>query len=234
MGVLVSFNDGDFIQIEYSAWRASDGSMVYTTDKAAAEKNGLYSKDHKYGPNLVIVGKDTTIKGLDKALRLMSLNESRKVEIGPDEAFGERNQDLVRVMKVSDFRSRDIDPRPGMQVDLDGTIAVITAVNSGRFTVDANHPLAGEKLTYDLKVVAKLDDERSKVDALAGMNGLKPDSIKVEGGTAEVLFGEKIDKNADYFLNKASFTGSVLRYLPGITKVVVKEEYVKREEKKEG
>jgi hypothetical protein len=119
-------------------------------------------------------------------------------------------------------------------VDIDGTIAVITAVNSGRVTVDANHPLAGEKLTYDLKVVAKLDDERSKVDALAGMNGLKPDSIKVEGGTAEVLFGEKIDKNADYFLNKASFTGSVLRYLPGITKVVVKEEYVKREEKKEG
>ncbi len=228
----MSFNDGDFVKIEYSAWRASDGSLVYTTDKKKAEDNKIYNERSRYGPSLVIIGKDTVIKGVEKVVRGMGLNETKRVEIAPADAFGERSQELVRVMHVSDFRSRDIEPEPGMQVDLDGTIAIVRSVNSGRVTVDANHPLAGEKLTYELKVVTKVDDDKEKVLAIAEMSNLKLDGAKVENGVVEVSVGEKVEKNADYFLNKAAFTSSVLRYMPKITRIVVKEEYARKEEGK--
>ena len=105
IGDIVSFNNGDFIKVEYSAWRASDGAMVYTTQKDVAEKNDIYNKDRAYGPSLVIIGKHTVIKGLEKAIREMGINESRKIEVSAEEAFGERNPELVRVMHASLNRS---------------------------------------------------------------------------------------------------------------------------------
>ena len=227
----MSFNDGDFIKVEYSAWRASDGTMVYTTQKEMAEKNDIYNKDRVYGPSLVIIGKHTVIRGLEKAIKEMNVNETKKVEVAPEDAFGERNPELVRVMHAADFKKRDIDPRPGMQIDLDNTVAVITAVNSGRVTVDANHPLAGEKITYELRIVAKVDDEKEKVAALVEMAGIKPDSVKLENETAEIGFDEKSEKNADYFINKTAAVNAILEYMPKINKVVVKEEHTRKEKK---
>ncbi len=230
-GDAVSFNDGDFIKVEYSAWRASDGTMVYTTQKNKAEENDIYNKERAYGPSLVIIGKNTVIKGLEKAIRGMNVNETKKVDVEPAEAFGERNPELVRVMHASDFRKRDIDPVPGLQIDLDGTAAVITAVNSGRVTVDANHPLAGEKITYELKIVAKVDDEKERIAAIVEMAGAKADSIAVNGSIAEISFGDKVDKDANYFMNKTAAVNAILEYLPKVSKVAVKEEYARKEKK---
>ncbi len=207
--------------------------MVYTTQKNLAEQNDIYNKERTYGPSLVIIGKRTVIKGLEKAIREMNVNESRKIEVAPEDAFGERNPDLVRVMHASDFKKRDIDPRPGLQIDLDGTVAVITAVNSGRVTVDANHPLAGERLTYELKIVAKVDGEKERVAALAEMSSLKADSVKLENNDVELSFGEKVEKDADYFINKTAMVNAILEYMPKVSKVVVKEDYARKEEKKQ-
>ena len=160
---------------------------------------------------------------------ILFFDETKKVEISPDEAFGQRDPGLVRVMHVSDFRRRDIEPRAGMQVDLDGTIATITSVNSGRVTVDLNHVLAGERLTYEIKVVEKVDSVDKKVEALAKMSNLSPDSAKVSANSAEILFGDKTEKDANYFINKSAFVTSVFRYLPEISKVQVREEYAKKD-----
>ncbi len=227
----MSFNDGDFVKIEYSAWRASDGTMVYTTEKKKAEENDIYNKERVYGPSLVIIGKNTVIKGLEKAIKEMNVNETRKIEVEPAEAFGERNPELVRVMHAADFTKKEIDPKPGMQIDLDGTVAVITAVNSGRVTVDANHPLAGERITYELKVVAKVDDDNERIVALGEMSGVKADSVKIEGSVAEIGFDEKVEKDANYFLNKTALVNAVLEYMSKITRVVVKEAFERKEKK---
>ncbi|MEM3838958.1 MAG: peptidylprolyl isomerase [Candidatus Micrarchaeaceae archaeon] len=229
----MSFSDGDFIKVEYSAWRASDGSMVYTTQREIAEKNGIYNKDRTYKPAIVIIGKHTVVKGLEDAIRNMNVGESKKVEIEPEDAFGQRNPDLVRVMHASDFRKRDIDPVPGLQVDLDGTPAVITAVNSGRVTIDANHPLAGEKMTYEIKVVSKIESDREKVEELVNASGIKADSIKFENGVAELHFGESADRNAaDYFISKNAAVRAILDFIPKANKVTVVEEYTRGQKDK--
>ena len=223
----MSFNDGDFLKIEYDAWRAADNSLVYTTDEKKAKENDLYNQDVRYGAQLAIVGKRNVIEGLDKALRGMNLNESKKVELNASEAFGERDPQLMQVMSINEFRKRDITPYPGMQVDLDGTMAIVKSVNSGRVLVDANHPLAGEKLTYEVKVVAKLENENEKVTALSEYYNLTPEKVEINASSVTVEYGSKVNKDANYFVNKSRFIAAAFTYLEKMAKVYVKEEYEK-------
>ncbi len=223
----MTFNDGDFLKIEYDAWRSADNALVYTTDEKKAKENDLYNKEVKYGPQLAIVGKRNVIEGLDKVLKGMAINESKKVVLEPSEAFGERDPQLMQVMSINEFRKRDIVPYPGMQVDLDGTTAVVKSVNSGRVLVDANHPLAGEKLTYEVKVVAKIDAENEKVKALSEYYNLVPEKVEINGANVTVEYGSNVNKDANYFVSKSRFVASAFTYLDKVAKVYIKEEYDK-------
>lgn len=228
----MSFNDGDFVRIDYTARRASDSSLVYTTVEKTAKDEKAFSEEAKYGPQLVVIGKSSTIKGVENAVKGMSVGESKKVEIGPADAFGERDEQMVNVMRTSDFRDKDIDPYPGMQVNIDGSIATVKSVNSGRVVVDLNHPLAGERLIYDIKVIAKLDSDADKVKGIAENYSLKPDSVSVADGTAKVAFGEKVEKNDSYLVNKSALAHAILRYMDRLRNVVFEETYGREAEKK--
>lgn len=227
----VSFNDGDFVKVEYTARRASDKSIVYTTVEKIAKDESIFNEEAKYGPQLIVLGKDNAIKGVENAVKTMSVGESKKVEVEPKDAFGVRDESLVNVMHLSDFRARDMNPVPGMQVNIDGTIAMVKSVNSGRVVVDMNHPLAGERLVYEIKVLEKLDADEAKVKALAEHYSVKPDSVSAKEGQVRVTFGEKVDKNADYLVNKSAFADAILRYMPKVGKVVFEEEYSRSESK---
>jgi len=228
----MAFKDGDFVEIEYTAWRVADNSIAFTTDKKKAEESGIYNKNTKYGPQLVVIGKGSVISGLEKAIKEMKVNEVKKIELSPEEAFGERNPDLVRIMSLSDFRSRDINPYPGMQLEIDGYIATVKSVNSGRVLVDLNHPLAGERLLYEVKVDRLIEGDKEKVDALARSYNIVPKSVELSNGVAKVVIGNDVKKDSEYFVNKALFVRSVLDYISSINKVVIEEEY-EREAKEE-
>ncbi len=221
----MSFNDGDFVRIDYTARRASDNSVAYTTVEKVAKDEGLYDEKSRYTPQLVIVGKNGALKGVEDAVKSMAVGETKKATLNPDDAFGQRNEQLVSVMHLSDFREKDINPMPGMQVNIDGRVATIKSVNSGRVLVDQNHPLAGETLIYDIRVVDKIDGEAERVKALAETYSLKPDSVAVNAGVARVSFGEKTEKNADYLVNKSAFAEGLLKYMDKLQKVVFEEEY---------
>jgi FKBP-type peptidyl-prolyl cis-trans isomerase 2 len=224
----MSFNDGDFVKVDYTARRASDNSLVFTTIEKVAKEEDAYSKDAKYGPQLVIIGKDSAPRGFENAIKEMAVGESKKATVSPSEAFGERNDQLVNVMRVSEFREKDINPYPGMQVNIDGRIATVKSVNSGRVVVDLNHPLAGETILYDIRISEKLDSDNDKAKALAEHYSLKPDSVSVSNGVARVSFGENVEKNTEYLVNKATFAEGLLRYMNKLNKVVFEEEYARK------
>ncbi len=234
------FNDGDFVKVDYSAWRVADSKLIYTTMKKVAEQaGGLDEGDEhegeKYVPQLIVIGKSNAIKGVEAAVKGMSVGETKKVTLEPRDAFGDRNATLVKVMSVSDFKKRDIDPQPGMQLDIDGSVAVIKSVNSGRVVVDSNHPLAGEKMLYEIKVIEKIDKDEERVKAIAQVYGLAPDSVSISGGNVRVVFGEKTEKDSKYLINKSDFVNAVMRYMDKIAKLTVEEEFSKSKplEKKE-
>ncbi|MCL5428090.1 MAG: peptidylprolyl isomerase [Candidatus Marsarchaeota archaeon] len=227
----MALKEGDFVKIDYSIWRHSDNTIVRTTDKAVAEKNGVYDSKIHYGPQLVVLGRDNTIKGISDTLIGMDAGQAKKFELSPGQAYGERNKDLVRVMPLSDFRKRDMNPSPGMQMDLDGAIATVVSVNSGRVMVDANHPLAGERITCELKVVSRIDDQKEKVKAAFERYGLTPSSVDTSAAGAKVAFDSKVKKDSDFLINKANAVAFAFAYIDSIKSIKVEEEYSKEAER---
>ncbi len=221
----MAFKDGDFLEVAYSARSAADNRMLETTDESQAKSAGIYNDKISYGPVLVIIGSGGIVKGLDNTIKAMDVGSSKTVTLKPAEAFGDRNQDLVRIMPLSDFRKRDIEPRPGMHIDIDNVDVVVKSVNSGRVVVDANHPYAGLELIYDVTVKRHLTKPEEKISALGKTYRAEPTSAKESGSTVELHYGESVPKNANYFIGKANLVAALFTYFKDAEKVNVTETY---------
>jgi FKBP-type peptidyl-prolyl cis-trans isomerase 2 len=229
----MAFKDGDFLEVEYSAWSGADNRLISTTDEKAAKAANIFDEHTRYGPVLVVLGTSSVIKGLDRSLKTMNLNEQKRFTFKPDEAFGERIPDLVRVMPLSEFRKHDIDPYPGLQVNLDNATAIVKSVNSGRVIVDANHPYAGQEITYEIRIVKQLASEKEKVRALGRTYNVEPSEVEAKEKVLEIRFNNEVKKNSDYFIGRANLIAAVFSYFKEFEKVKVEEEYLKPKEKEQ-
>lgn len=215
---------GDFIRVEYTGRRVADGKIFDSTDEKTARSAGIFNERLKYGSGLVIIGQGTVIQGVDEALQEMKVGDSKKIEVAPEKGFGVRDPNMVRVVPITEFKKQDIRPFPGMVLNIDGAAATVKSVSGGRVLVDLNHALAGDTLSYDLKVIEKIDGLENKVKTLLENVELKGEA-KINGGVLEATFDSSVKKDADFLMNKAAFATSVLKFLPEITKVRVIEEY---------
>lgn len=103
------------------------------------------------------VGAGEVIPGFDEAVRGMSVGDKKTVEIEPENAYGERREQLVAQMERESMQV-DSEPREGMSLlmqlpDGQQLPVTVTEVTDSHVTLDANHPLAGRKLTFDLELV---------------------------------------------------------------------------------
>ncbi len=229
----MSFKEGDFLEVDYSAWDTATNELIATTDEKLAKEKGIFNKDSTYGPALVILGSNSVIKGLDRELRGMNLNELKKFAFKPEDAFGNRHEELVRVMPLSDFRARDLNPYPGMRVEVENMAATVKSVNSGRVVVDANHPYAGRDITYEVKVIRNITEPAQRAEALGRTYNVKPSSVSIKGKEMILSYDSKTRKNADYFVGKSSLVASLFSLMKDVEKVEVVEDYERAEISKE-
>ncbi len=183
--------EGDFIKIEYTGRVKSEGYIFDTTSKEAARENGIFNEQATYGPVTVCLGKSMVIKGLEDALVGKELGFEGKVEVPPDEAFGKKDPKLMKLIPTSKFKKHNVNPQPGLQVDVDGSIGFVRTVTGGRTIVDFNHPLAGKELEYDVKILNKVDDVREQISSVLTMKlNMKPDNyvIELDGKKASITF----------------------------------------------
>ena len=87
----------------------------------------------------------------------MKLNEKKTITISKEEAYGEVNKDLIQEVKKTEL-PQDMAPEVGMGLvskSPDGREVnlMVTEVKEDSIVVDANHPLAGKELIFDLEVV---------------------------------------------------------------------------------
>jgi peptidylprolyl isomerase len=103
------------------------------------------------------LGTGQVIPGFDDAVTGMQPGDEKKVTLPADEAYGERRDDLVLQVERSQFPPH-IQPQVGQQLQLQNgdQVLVVTVVEVGddRVTLDANHPLAGQDLTFNLQLVS--------------------------------------------------------------------------------
>jgi len=160
----MAIKKNDFIEIEFTGNITDTDEIFDTNIKKDAEKAGLSIKDIK--PFVLSVGHKMLPKGFDEDLEGKEVGKSYSVDIKPEDAFGKRNPQMVRMIPTKLFHEQKIEPQRGMQISLDGQLVKILSSDRGRTLVDFNNPLAGKKVTYKYKINKLITDEKEKIDAL--------------------------------------------------------------------
>jgi len=133
---------GDTVRVHYTG-RLQDGTVFETS--VGSE------------PLEFTLGQGQTIPGFEQAVIGMQVGESKTVTIPVDQAYGLHRDDLI--LEVSrDELPDDLEPTVGMQLQMnqgDGGIIIvtITEVSETTIKIDANHPLAGQDLTFDIELI---------------------------------------------------------------------------------
>lgn len=141
--------------------------MTITKDKVAAIDYTLTSDQGEVidtssgrGPLEYMHGQGNIIPGLENALEGKAQGDSLKVSIAPADGYGEYNPKLVQPVPRSNFGSIEkIEVGMQFQARTPGGVHVVRVVkvDPENVTVDANHPLAGKTLHFDVKVVSVRD-----------------------------------------------------------------------------
>ncbi|MBI3015984.1 MAG: peptidylprolyl isomerase [Candidatus Tectomicrobia bacterium] len=133
---------GDTVRVHYTGTLA-DGSIFDT------------SMDRD--PLQFTIGEEQIIPAFERAVVGMNPGESKTIMIPSGEAYGPHQEEMVLVVERDQFPP-DLKPEVGQQLQMrrgdEHTIVVrVTEVSESDVTLDANHPLAGKDLTFDLQLV---------------------------------------------------------------------------------
>ncbi len=133
---------GDTVTIHYTG-KLDDGTQ--------------FDSSHGREPLSFEVGSGQIIPGLDKALPGMTEGESKTVAVPADEAYGPVNPQAKQPVPRADIPDHiplDIGSQLQVQTQDGQTMAVVVSeVSDDTVVLDANHPLAGETLNFDIEVV---------------------------------------------------------------------------------
>ena len=135
--------------------QAGDTVVVHYTGKL--EDGTVFDTSREQDPMRFEVGAEQVIPGFEEAVCGLEPGQETTISIPPEEAYGDRREDLVLEVAHAQIPP-GLDPRVGLQLQLtldDGQqIPVsVTEVGEASVTLDANHPLAGKTLIFDIELV---------------------------------------------------------------------------------
>lgn len=146
-------------------------SIHYTLTDGAGQ---VLDKSPPSQPLRYLHGAGNIIPGLENALEGRKAGDTLKVEVPPQQAYGERNEALVQALPREVFKGIDT-IEPGMQFQAQSErgplLVTVVDVAGDQVRIDGNHPLAGRTLHFDVEVAEVRDateDERQSGRAQAG------------------------------------------------------------------
>lgn len=171
--------NGDFIKINYVGRIKETDEIFDLTDESVAEKENTV-QNAVYGPVTVIVGEKMILPALEDEIKKMNAGETKKIELDAAKAFGPRDSRLIKVFSESEFIKNDMNPMPGLTVNVNGLRGKVLSSSGGRVQVDFNHPLAGKNLVYDLTCIGAVESGEDRIKALVQYyTGVKPETMQV-------------------------------------------------------
>ena len=134
--------DGNTVKVHYTG-TLKDGSVFDTS----AEREPLEFK----------LGEGQLIPGFEKAVIGLEEGDKTKVDISVEEAYGEAREELI-INVPKDQLPEDVQPEIGMQLQVnqpDGQPVPVRVaeISDDELTLDANHPLAGKDLSFEIELV---------------------------------------------------------------------------------
>lgn len=162
--ISLSLKNGDFIKLDYTG--RFEGKLFDTTEESVAKKEKIFDEKTKYGSIIVILGESQVLRGIDEALLGKKPGDSFSIEVEPEKGFGKKNAKLLKIIPEKAFKEQKVKPYPGMTLNIDNLVGNVISVGSGRVIIDFNHPLAGKKLDYEVKIHEKIEDKTEQIKAL--------------------------------------------------------------------
>ncbi len=133
------------------------GSTVKIHYTGTFDDGEVFDSSRETEPLEFEVGAGQVIPGFDNAVIGMSVGEAKQVRLLEDEAYGPYNQEMVFDADPDQFEE-GLTPEIGQQFQTemeDGTPLLLTvkSAESGKIVLDANHPMAGKVLNFDLELM---------------------------------------------------------------------------------
>ncbi len=142
MQTMVQAKEGDTVRVHYTG-KLEDGTVFDTSSEES--------------PLEFTIGEGEIIPGFEQAVIGMEPGEARTARIPPEEAYGSHRDDMMLTVDRGEV-PEEINPEPGqqLQIQMPGertAIVTVSDISESTVTLDANHPLAGEPLTFDIQLV---------------------------------------------------------------------------------
>lgn len=134
--------NGDTVKVHYTG-KLEDGTIF----DSSANREPLQFK----------IGEGKIIEGFEKAVVGMNPGDEKTTKVSSDKAYGPHRNELVVAIPRKQFPEH-LKPEVGQQLQMrqrDGRTSIVTVadVSESTVTIDANHPLAGKDLTFDIKLL---------------------------------------------------------------------------------
>lgn len=135
--------DGDKVKVHYTG-KLENGEVIDS------------SKDRQ--PLEFEIGGGSVMPGVEKGIIGMEIGDTKSIQIPPEDAFGPWRRELLVDLRRNEFpENMNLTVGQTLQMrDMDGDplSLIITDVNEDTVTLDANHPLAGKTLVFDVELIA--------------------------------------------------------------------------------
>ncbi|NLA38754.1 MAG: peptidylprolyl isomerase [Methanomicrobiales archaeon] len=137
--------------------QAKEGDTVRVHYTGKLEDGTIFDTSSEGSPLEFTIGEGEIIPGFEQAVIGMEPGEAKTARIPPEKAYGLHRDDMTLTVDRDQFPD-DINPEPGQQLQIqqpgEGTaIVTISDVSESTVTLDANHPLAGQPLAFDIHLV---------------------------------------------------------------------------------
>ena len=163
-------NDLKFLEILVSNWndkkskikehfmpQAKEGDTVRIHYTGKFDDGTVFDSSSENEPLEFVIGDGQVIPGVEEAVIGMNPEENKTTTIPPEKGYGQYHEDMVVEVEKDKFPEH-IQPELGLELELkqeDGNsvFVIVTNVSDDEVTLDANHPLAGKDLTFDIRLM---------------------------------------------------------------------------------
>ena len=137
--------------------KAKSGDTVKVHYTGTLEDGTVFDTSVEREPLEFTVGQGQLIPGFEQAVIGMKIGDLKTINIPADQAYGPYRDDLILVIE-RDQLPEDLDPEVGQQLQMtqaDGEVVrvMVSDVSEATVTIDANHPLAGKDLTFEIELI---------------------------------------------------------------------------------
>jgi len=137
--------------------KAQANDTVKVHYKGTLSNGEIFDSSEDRDPLQFKIGNGQVIPGFDKGIEGMEVNQEKTINIPASDAYGQIRQELIQEIPKANI-PKDIKPEVGLKLVSKTQSGqeipiVVTKVEDETITIDANHPLAGQDLTFEVKLV---------------------------------------------------------------------------------